>query len=149
MPASSFDTPIGRLTVVERDGRLAALSWRLRGDDQPTPLLDDAIAQLGAYFAGRLKQFDLPLAPAPTAEAQAIRDAMTAIPYGATATYGDLAARTGSAARAVGQACGANPLPIIVPCHRVVGADGFGYYSAGDGPATKHWLLAHEGAALL
>lgn len=149
MPASSFDSPIGRLTVVERDGHLAALSWRLGGVDAPTPLLHDAITQLRAYFARDLKQFDLPLAPAPTAEAQAIRDVMIAIPYGATATYGDLAMRTCSSARAVGQACGANPLPIIVPCHRVVGADGFGYYSAGDGPATKHWLLAHEGAVLL
>ena len=74
---------------------------------------------------------------------------MTSIPYGTTATYGDLASRTGSCARAVGQACGANPLPIIVPCHRVVGSQGFGNYSGGNGPETKHWLLAHEGAALL
>lgn len=149
MPASSFDSPIGRLTVVERDGRIAALSWRgpLRSDS--TPLLNDAMTQLRAYFAGNLKQFDLPLAPAATLEAQAARDAMIAIPFGTTATYGELAARTGSSARAFGQACGANPLPIIVPCHRVVGADGFGHYSGGDGPATKHWLLAHEGAALL
>lgn len=149
MPASSFDSPLGRLTLVERDGRLAALSWRGRGNDAPTPLLHDAIAQLRAYFAGELKQFDLPLLPAPTPEAQAARDVMMAIPYGVTATYGELAARTGSSPRAFGQACGANPLPIIVPCHRVVGADGFGFYSGGDGPATKHWLLAHEGAALL
>ena len=149
MPASSFDSPIGRLTVVERDGRLAALSWRGQDDGEPTALLHDVIAQLCAYFAGDLKQFDLPLAPAPTPEAQAVRDVMMAIPYGATATYGELATTTGQSPRAVGQACGANRLPIIVPCHRVVGASGFGYYSAGDGPATKHWLLAHEGAALL
>ena len=149
MPASSFDSPLGRLTLVERDGRLAALSWRLRGEVEPTPLLHDAIAQLRAYFSGDLKQFDLPLLPGTTPDAQAARDVMMAIPYGATATYGELAARTGSSPRAFGQACGANPLPIIVPCHRVVGADGFGHYSGGDGPATKHWLLAHEGAALL
>ena len=149
MPASSFDSPIGRLTVVERDGRIAALSWQAPRDDAPTPLLHDAITQLRAYFAGDLKRFDLPLAPAPTPEAQAARDVMTAIPYGATATYGELAAITGSSARGFGQACGSNTLPIIVPCHRVVGADGFGHYSGGDGPATKHWLLAHEGAALL
>lgn len=149
MPASSFDSPIGRLTVVEHDGRLTSLSWRAVGDDEPTALLNDVIAQLRGYFAGELKQFDLPLAPATTPEAQAVRDVMMAIPYGTTATYGTLATQTGQSARAVGQACGANRLPIIVPCHRVVGADGFGYYSAGDGPATKHWLLAHEGAALL
>jgi methylated-DNA-[protein]-cysteine S-methyltransferase len=149
VPASSFDSPIGRLTVVERDGRIAALSWRgpPRGDS--TSLLNDAMTQLRAYFAGDLKQFHLPLEPAANAEAQAARDAMIAIPFGATATYGELAAHIGSSARAFGQACGANPLPIIVPCHRVVGAGGFGHYSGGEGPATKHWLLAHEGAALL
>lgn len=149
MPASSFDSPIGRLTVVEHDGRLAALSWRGRDEGVRTPLLDDVIAQLRAYFSRDLKRFDLPLAPAPTPAAQAVRDVMMAIPYGATATYGLLAAQTGLSPQAVGQACGANRLPIIVPCHRVVGSQGFGYYSAGDGPTTKHWLLAHEGAALL
>jgi len=149
MPASSFDSPIGPLTAIEHDGQLAALSWRACPDGEPTAFLNDVIAQLRAYFSGDLKQFDLPLAPAPTAAAQAVRDAMMAIPYGATATYGRLAAETGLSAQAVGQACGANRLPIIVPCHRVVGADGFGYYSGGDGPATKHWLLVHEGAALL
>ena len=149
MPASCLDTPIGRLTVVERDGRIAALSWRGPAPTAASPLLHDAMMQLRAYFTGELKHFDLPLEPASTAEAQAARDVMVAIPFGATATYGELAARTGSSARAFGQACGANPLPIIVPCHRVVGAGGFGHYSGGDGPATKHWLLAHEGAALL
>lgn len=148
MPALSLDTPIGWLTVVERDGRIAALSWRGPRREESTPLLDDAMTQIRAYFSGG-KDFDLPLEPAATAEAQAARDAMIAIPFGLTATYGELAARTGSSARAFGQACGANPLPIIVPCHRVVGASGFGHYSGGDGPATKHWLLAHEGAALL
>lgn len=150
MPASSFDTPIGRLTVVESDGRLAWLTWRgAHAPDDDTPLLRDVIAQLRAYFAKEIRSFDLPLAPAPTPEAQAIRDAMIAIPCGTSTTYGELASITGSCARAVGQACGANPLPIIVPCHRVVAADGFGNYSGGRGPETKHWLLAHEGAALL
>lgn len=150
MPAASFDSPIGRLTVVEHDGRIAALSWRGGDAGEATPLLDDAIAQLRAYFARDRRDFDLPLLPAATPEAQAARDAMIAVPYGATATYGELAAKTGSSPRAFGQACGANRLPIIVPCHRVIGSDGsFGYYSAGDGPKTKDWLLAHEGAALL
>ena len=149
MPAMSFDSPIGQLTVVESDGCIAQLSWRRPAAGEPTPLLRQAVAQLRAYFSRDLNDFDLPLAPAPTAEAQAVREAMIAIPWGTTATYGALAQATGSSARAVGQACGANALPIIVPCHRVVGADGFGYYSAGDGPETKHWLLAHEGAALL
>lgn len=150
MATASFDSPIGRLTVVERDGCIAALSWRGRDKGERTPLVDEALAQLRRYFARELQTFDLPLLPAPSAEAQAARAAMIAIPFGATATYGALAAKTGSSARAFGQACGSNPLPIIVPCHRVIGSDGsFGYYSAGDGPRTKDWLLAHEGAALL
>lgn len=150
MPAASLETPIGRLTVVERDGRIATLSWRRGDEGAMTPLLERAIAQLRAYFARERRDFDLPLAAAATPEAQAARDAMIAIPYGSTATYGALAARTGSSPRAFGQACGANPLPIIVPCHRVIGSDGsFGFYSGGDGPKTKDWLLAHEGAALL
>ncbi len=150
MPAASFDSPIGRLTVIERDGHIAALSWRGGDAGDATPLLHDAIDQLRAYFAKQRQDFDLPLLPAATPEAQAAREAMIAIPYGATASYGELAARTGSSPRAFGQACGANSLPIIVPCHRVIGSDGsFGYYSAGDGPRTKDWLLAHEGAALL
>ena len=154
MPSASFDSPIGRLTVIERDGCIAALSWRGRaGDDigdEATPLLADAVGQLRGYFAGERKRFDLQLLAAATPEAQAARDAMIAIPYGSTASYGALAAATGSSPRAFGQACGANPLPIIVPCHRVVSSDGsFGFYSGGDGPKTKDWLLAHEGAALL
>lgn len=150
MPAASLDTPIGRLTVVERDGRIAALSWRRGDEGAMTSLLEEAIGQLRAYFARGRREFDLPLAAAATPEAQAARDAMIAIPYGATASYGELAAQTGSSPRAFGQACGANPLPIIVPCHRVIGSDGsFGFYSGGDGPKTKDWLLAHEGAALL
>lgn len=143
MPASSLDTPIGRLTVVRRDGRIAALSWRGSARTDATPLFDDAITQLRACFAGDLKHFDPPLLPAVTPEGPAARDVMIAISFGTTATYGELAAR------AFGQACGAVPLPIIVPCHRVVGAGGFGHYSRGDGPATKHWPAGARGAARL
>ncbi|MFC3714421.1 methylated-DNA--[protein]-cysteine S-methyltransferase [Sphingoaurantiacus capsulatus] len=150
MPAASLATPIGRITVVERDGQIASLSWRGGPQADRTPLLDEAITQLRAYFTRERRDFDLPLAPAATPEAQAARDAMIAIPWGTTASYGELAAKTGSSPRAFGQACGSNPLPIIVPCHRVIGSDGsFGFYSGGDGPRTKDWLLAHEGAALL
>lgn len=150
MPAASLDTPIGRITVVERDGMITSLSWRRGPEGEITPLLAETIDQLRGYFAKTRQAFDLPLAPAPTAEAQAARAAMIAVPWGATASYGELAARTGSSPRAFGQACGANSLPIIVPCHRVVASDGsFGFYSGGDGPRTTDWLLAHEGAALL
>lgn len=119
-----------------------------------------AAAQLAAYFAGRLTVFDLPLAPAGSDFQQRVRAAMTAIPYGETATYGTLAARIeestlaarigesgrrpGGAARAVGAACGANPIPVVIPCHRVVAANGRGGYSGHGGLATKDALLALE-----
>lgn len=85
-----------------------------------------AADQLSEYFAGRRRSFDLPLRPAGTAFQREVWSAMTAIPFGATAGYGELAGRVGrpAASRAVGAACGRNPLPIVVPCHRVVGSDG-------------------------
>lgn len=149
MPSLAIDTPVGRMTLVEREGVLARVGWRLAADGEETPLLTEATRQLAAYFARDLIDFDLPLAPAPTPEAAAARRAMLAIPYGRTATYGECAAAIGSNARAFGQACGANMLPIIVPCHRVLPATGFGHYSGGEGARTKSWLLAHEGAALI
>jgi methylated-DNA-[protein]-cysteine S-methyltransferase len=149
LPSLAIDTPVGRLTLVERDGVLAQVGWRLAANGAETPLLIEAARQLYAYFARDLRDFDLPLAPAGTVEADAARTAMLAIAYGRTATYGECAARIGSNARAFGQACGANRLPIVVPCHRVLPATGFGHYSGGDGARTKSWLLAHEGAALI
>lgn len=105
----------------------------------------EAAAQLTAYFAGALTDFDLPLAAAATPRGLALRDAIIAIPYGETMSYGALARNAGSAPRAIGQACARNPFPIIVPCHRVLGGGGkLGAYSAGDGPVTKRWLLDHE-----
>jgi methylated-DNA-[protein]-cysteine S-methyltransferase len=100
-----------------------------------------------AYVAGELTVFDLPLVPAASDRGPELRAAICSIIYGETASYGDLAARTGASARAVGQACASNPFPIIVPCHRVLPTGGaLGFYSAGDGPATKAWLLKHEHA---
>ncbi|WP_232203878.1 methylated-DNA--[protein]-cysteine S-methyltransferase [Chlorobaculum parvum] len=110
-----------------------------------SPLIDEAFGQLDAWFAGRLKAFSLPLADARTDFERRVREAMLAIPYGQTAPYGELAAAIGSpgAARAVGSACGRNPLPIIVPCHRVVGVGGrLGGYSSGV--ELKRWLLDFE-----
>lgn len=149
MPSLVIDTPVGRLTLVEREGALARVGWRLAADGDETPLLVEAARQVLAYFSRDLRGFDLPLAAAATPEAEAARAAMLAIPYGRTATYGECAAAIGSNARAFGQACGANALPIIVPCHRVLPATGFGHYSGGEGARTKGWLLAHEGAALI
>ena len=98
-----------------------------------------------AYFAGRLERFDISLAPAASLRGQALREAMCAIPFGRTMSYGALARSAKSGARAIGQACARNPFPIVVPCHRVTGAGGtLGHYSAGESTATKQWLLAHE-----
>lgn len=104
-----------------------------------------AADQLREWFAGNRQHFDLPLVPSTTPRGQALRNGMIAIPFGATISYGGLAAIIASSARAVGQACSRNPLPIIVPCHRVLDASGaLGAYSAGAGPTTKFWLLDHE-----
>jgi len=112
------------------------------------PLLLDAADQLRAYFAGKLREFDLPLAPRGTPFQLSVWDAVSAIPYGSTATYAEIAAAVGrpSACRAVGAANGRNPLPVIVPCHRVIGAAGAltGY---GGGLERKRFLLDLEAAA--
>lgn len=112
------------------------------------PLLLDAADQLRAYFAGELREFDLPLAPRGTPFQLSVWDAVSAIPYGSTATYAEIAAAIGhpSACRAVGAANGRNPLPLIVPCHRVIGAAGAltGY---GGGLERKRSLLDLEAAA--
>jgi methylated-DNA-[protein]-cysteine S-methyltransferase len=103
--------------------------------------------QLDEYFEGRLRQFDIPLAPRGTEFQLAVWEALTRIPFGQTIAYRDLAIRIGnpSAVRAVGAANGANPIPIVVPCHRVIGADG-SLTGFGGGLDTKRWLLRHEGA---
>ncbi|MBC2776290.1 methylated-DNA--[protein]-cysteine S-methyltransferase [Parasphingopyxis sp. GrpM-11] len=109
------------------------------------PLLDEAARQIGAYFAGRLTRFDLPLAPCSTQRGEELRAAIIAVPYGETQSYGELARRASSGPRAIGQACRRNPLPLIVPCHRVIASGGtIGYYSGGSGIDTKAALLNHE-----
>ncbi len=109
----------------------------------------EAQRQLDAYFAGELTSFDLPVAPAGTPHQQKVWRAMQMIPFGGYATYGDLAASVESSARAVGTACGRNPIPIIIPCHRVLAAGGkIGGYSGSGGTATKRYLLSLEGVDL-
>ncbi len=150
MPMSTIRvaTPIGAVHLLGDDKALALVSLHREviGDhDAPSALLREAAAQIEAWFAGRLTQFDLPLHPARTERGAALRAGIAAIPHGATASYGEVAKRVGSGPRAVGQACRRNPFPILIPCHRVLGAgQSIGYYSAGDGVATKRWLLAHE-----
>ena len=140
--------PFGPVALVERDGLLVGLEWRLPDVLGQTALLDEGLAQLQAYFAGRLTRFDLPMDWG-TGLNEAVRRAMADIPHGETRTYGQIAKRVGAAPQAVGQACGANPLPILIPCHRVTGTDWFGGFSAPGGVETKAALLRHEGALLL
>jgi methylated-DNA-[protein]-cysteine S-methyltransferase len=148
MTPHRFKTELGTLAVVEDGGALVRLEW-VKGalTQAPTPLLKEAEKQLKAYFAGRLTAFSLPLALEGTPFQKRVWKAMNAIPYGKTRTYGELARQLKSSPRAVGGACGANPIPVIVPCHRVTGAQGqlTGYSGAG-GVETKAWLLRHEGA---
>lgn len=109
-------------------------------------MLREACTQLEAYFAGTLKHFDLPLSPAGSRFQQRVYAEMRGIAHGDTRTYGDIADAVGCSAQAVGQACGANPIPVIIPCHRVLAANGLGGYSGAGGVETKVALLRHEGA---
>ncbi|WP_095588308.1 methylated-DNA--[protein]-cysteine S-methyltransferase [Actibacterium ureilyticum] len=146
MARLAFDTPVGVLCVTETDGAITALSWGEAGVDE-TPLLIRARDQIRAYFAGARTRFDLPLCVAGSDLQRAVCDAMSAIPFGDTRTYGDIARDLGVPAQAIGQACGGNPIPVIIPCHRVLGANGLGGFSGAGGVETKVALLRHEGAA--
>ncbi len=145
MASRSVRTPLGWLGLTEEDGAIIAVGWRQGGTDD-TPLLVEAERQLTAYFDNRLQVFDLPLRPAGDALQQSVAAAMRAIPYGSTREYGDIARELGAPAQAIGQACGRNTIPVIIPCHRVVGAGGLGGFSAPGGIETKVALLRHEGA---
>ncbi|WP_448192157.1 methylated-DNA--[protein]-cysteine S-methyltransferase [Azospirillum sp. sgz301742] len=145
MPSLTIPSPLGPLTLSSTGGALTALDWRDGPTEGADAVLDEAARQLGDYFAGRRSVFDLPMRPAGTAFQQRVWELMTRIPYGETLTYGAMAQQLGSAARAVGGACGRNPLPILIPCHRVVGGGGTsGGYSGLGGVETKAWLLGHE-----
>ena len=153
-----IESPIGRLELtsdgtaittltIERDGRLP----RDAVQEKANRVLDRAARQLDEYFAGRRRSFSLTLAARGTPFQHAIWDQLSALEWGELTTYGELGLGTGraTAGRAVGGAIGANPIPIIVPCHRVLGSDGrVTGYSAGEGIPTKLWLLEHEGVLL-
>lgn len=142
----SLNSPLGFLTLFEDAGKLVALDWGRVPGGAATPLLADAKAQLDAYFDGERRAFDLPLAPAGSPFQRSVWKLIAAIPFAETRAYGALARRLGSAPRAVGGACGRNPLPLLIPCHRVVGAGGtLGGYSGDGGLDAKRWLLAWEG----
>ena len=151
MPSRAVDTPIGTLGLVGSDAGLSRVLWSAEGlPDDRCAVLDDAVAQLDSYFAGTLIDFDLPLDPDGTEFQQRCWLALASIPYGQTVSYGEQARRLGlgpDAARAVGAANGQNPLPLVLPCHRVIGADG-SLTGFGGGLHLKRFLLEHEGALL-
>jgi methylated-DNA-[protein]-cysteine S-methyltransferase len=164
---TTMPSPIGTLTIVAHDRGVVAIRWDTDGDDhrpdahnpvdrklnddivdvEPAghPVLAIAVAQLAEYFAGTRTDFDLPLDPDGTAFQRDAWRQLERIPFGETITYGEQAARLGDRkkTRAVGAANGQNPIPIVVPCHRVVGANGHLTGFAG-GLETKAWLLDHE-----
>ena len=150
-----LDSPVGRLALEADGDTLTGVRWASAGERAtnarpPPPVLKEARRQLERYFARKLKAFDLPLAAKGTPFQQSVWKMMREIPYGATATYGGIAMALASGPRAVGMACGRNPIPIIVPCHRVLGSGGTeGGFSGGQGLPTKRKLLALEGVVLL
>jgi methylated-DNA-[protein]-cysteine S-methyltransferase len=152
MPYCEYTCPIGTLTLVASDAGLQAVWWpddarrRETGDEQPDhPVLVQARRELDEYFAGDRTAFDVPLDPRGTDFQRAAWEVLRTIPYAETMTYAQQARRLGDAnkARAVGAANGRNPLSIVVPCHRVIGASGSLTGFAG-GLDTKHWLLEFE-----
>ncbi len=143
----AVETQFGRLGVEETDGAITRLVWNGRDDEPQTPLLAEAAAQLTAYDQGRLQQFDLPYRVSGSEFQRQVCDLMYAIPLGETRTYGDIAKDLGQPPQPVGQACGANPIPVIIPCHRVLAANGLGGFSGDGGIETKVALLRHERAA--
>lgn len=153
------DGPVGRLALQAEGDKLVGVRWaggserarneRARNGRKPPPVLREAARQLERYFAGKLRRFDLPIETGGTEHQKRVWAMMQEIPWGETATYGGIAAALGSGPRAVGTACGRNPIVIVVPCHRVLGSGGSaGGYSGGRGLATKRDLLAIEGYTL-
>jgi methylated-DNA-[protein]-cysteine S-methyltransferase len=152
MPALAVETPIGRLGLVGSERGLSRVRWSAAGLalDGSCAVLEEAVAQLDAYFAGELTEFDLPLDLEGTEFQRQCWLALATIPYGQTVSYGEQARRLGlgpETARAVGTANGQNPLPLVLPCHRVIGADG-SLTGFGGGLNLKRFLLEHEGALL-
>lgn len=150
MDSLCIKSPLGELTLFEHDGQIIALDWG-RGLDTPrktdNAVLNRVADALAHYFKTGEENFkDLPLDPGGTQHQRAVWKAMQAIDTGQTQTYGEIAKHVKSSAQAVGTACGANPIPILIPCHRVVAQNGLGGYSADGGLDTKTTLLRLEGA---
>ncbi len=149
METAAIDTAFGRICLVAEDGAICRAFWGDVRTGPPDDLLREACRQVAAYAAGELREFDLPLRVAGSDFQREVCAAMRAIPFGETRTYGEIARDLGAMPQAVGGACGGNPIPLIIPCHRVLGASGLGGFSAPGGIETKVALLRHEGAASL
>ena len=138
------------MTLTETDGSVTSLEWRWSKTQEESGLLSIVRDQLADYFDGDLTDFSLPLAPLGTPFQHRVWRARSDIPYGEVCSYGELAKRLRTGPRAVGMACARNPLPVLIPCHRVVGANGaLTGYTGGDGLATKDFLLNLEGVETL
>jgi methylated-DNA-[protein]-cysteine S-methyltransferase len=153
MDQAIIDAPFGQLKLTAEDDTLTGIEFLLERETPRKPasaLLRETQAQLEAYFKNPHHVFDLPMKLDGTVFQQHVWQALCDIPAGSPLTYGQLAKKLGTAPRAVGGACGANPIPVIVPCHRVVSASGIGGFMKTRylGPLNiKSWLLAHERAS--
>jgi methylated-DNA-[protein]-cysteine S-methyltransferase len=152
-----MNSPIGRLEIIARGDLIVGLTIERDGglphdstSEKKNSVLATATRELAEYFAGKRREFSVPVSLAGTPFQKSVWDSLAAIPFGAVRSYGEVGMTTGraSAGRAVGGAVGANPVPIIIPCHRVLAGDGrITGYSGGNGIPTKVWLLDHEGIA--
>lgn len=148
-------SPIGRLEIIARDGAVVGIEIERHGQltheltpEKKSPVLTAAAKQIAEYFGGKRRDFDVPVVLDGTEFQRSVWNAVADIPFGHVRSYGDVGMTTGrsSAGRAVGGAVGSNPVPIIVPCHRVLASDGrITGYSGGNGIETKAWLLDFEG----
>lgn len=150
MPTCTVTTQFGLLILTQTGAALSRINWGTAPAEDDTSLLRHAALQLHEYDTGTRQAFDLPLQVAGSPLQKSVCAVMQSIPFGDTWTYGDIAKLLGVSAQAVGKACGRNPIPIVIPCHRVMGAGGklTGFSGAG-GVETKVALLRHEGAASL
>lgn len=145
----TIDTPVGALTLRGDGEAITRVLWLDHGKpapmDEPDPLCDWAVRELISYFSGQLTTFTVPVTLKGSNLQLGVWEEMRRIPFGDVLTYGDVARAVGSEPQAVGTACGQNPIPVIVPCHRIVGAGGkLTGFSGGNGIETKAFLLDHE-----
>ncbi|GBR09311.1 methylated-DNA--[protein]-cysteine S-methyltransferase [Acetobacter oeni] len=146
MPQLSLHSPLGPLTLSEEDGAIIALDWGWGRDQTETELLVAARAWLHAWFDKPEGAFPFPLKPEGTPYQKKVWEILLQIPTGEVRTYSSIASEAGGSPRSVGQAVGRNPIPILIPCHRVVAARSMGGYSGDGGIDDKIWLLEFEGA---